>query len=66
MASGVVPFADGSTVEVGDLILNVGGRSTKGTTVNLQDKIDLAYAGGNTEILVRDKNTGQVLSFNLP
>jgi hypothetical protein len=64
--TGVVPFSDGSYLQTGDIIVSVGGRSTKGTTVNLQDKIDLAYATGNTEILVRDVNSGQVYSFNLP
>lgn len=66
MPSGVVPFADGSTLEVGDLIVHVGGQSTRGTAVDLQDKTDLAYANGNTEVLVKDVNTGNVFSFDLP
>src|SRR5262245_192799 len=42
-ADNVVPFADGSYLEKGDIILSVGGVSTKGTTINLEDKVKLAY-----------------------
>jgi hypothetical protein len=64
-AGGAVPFADGSTLDPGDVIVKVGDRFC-GLGTDLEALIALAYQNGNTQIQVRDVNTGQVFSFDLP
>jgi hypothetical protein len=63
---GPVELAKGAKLKVGDVLLRIGRRACAGNARNLEELVRAARESGNTEVLVYERLTGRVRTYELP
>jgi hypothetical protein len=66
MAGGPVALGKGAKLKVGDVLLRIGQRACAGNASDLDALVEAAEESGNKEVLVYERSTRRVRTYELP